>query len=566
MKKIICLILAMILTLSLAGCKKDTGMVGDSYLLTIYRARSSGMVDGVNDDKVTEALEKKFYKDTGIKVKLVMKMYTNTDLINQVDVNFSNRNQSMEAVIHYMSEDAGSAIIKYARDNNFAAKDLSSYLEQDGQNILAKIRENDDGHYAERAGYFNINGKYYHNVLTSHEKEGGFGILIRKDYMEKVKNITGLDPDDYDINNENCKHMTVEEFDNLMRVIKKNIAGIQYPVSGFAWDLARTIGTAFGVDGMNYGFNEEGKFVPTQFTANYDRYLNLMYQWNKDGIWEKDNISMTDELRRTNFISGLSATFMSYSIPEQIIMINRTFKQANPNGELMVLSPLAASDRDGNPILDKDGNRVVNGSLKTARAWMGMIVPYRAKNTEILIKFIDWMYSDVENYELAKYGIKGKDWIEGEDRVINGKTFKTWAYPEDKVDQYLNKPPYSGMWELLPNINVSDRICAHYNTEETNWYYNLYYNVPNFTTGTEGIWVPSLSRDLAVQASEIDGKYVESIRGKAWAGILGEGGKTPVEILSTYKEQCYKSFSSYFEFLNESYNNSLQYFAQKFGD
>ena len=565
MKKIICLLLIMLITTSFTGCKQNTGMVGDSYLLTIYRARSSGMADGVDDAKVTEALENKFYKDTGTKIKLVMKMYTNTDLVNQVDVNYSNKNQSMEAVIHYMSEDAGSAIIKYARDYNFSAKDLSQYVEQYGQNILAKIKENDIGHYAERSGYFNIEGEYYLNALTSHEKEGGFGILIRKDYMEKVKNITGLNPDDYDINNESCKNMTVEEFDTLMRAIKQNITGIQYPVSGFAWDLARTIGSAYGVDGMNYGFNEEDKFVPTQFTTDFDRYLDLMYQWNKDGIWEKDNISMTDELRRTNFISGLSATFMSYSIPEQIILINRTFKEANSNGELMVLSPLASSDREGNPVLDDNGDRVVNGSLKTARAWMGMIVPYRAKNTDVLIKFLDWMYSDVENYELAKYGIKGEHWIDGEDKTIGDKTLKTWAYPDAKADQFLNKPPYSGMWELLPNINVSDRISAHYNTEESNWYYNLYYNVPNFSNKTEGLWVPSPSRDLAVQAAEIDGEYVASIRGKAWAGILGEGGKTPVEILATYKESCYNDFDEYFNFLNENYNNSLKYFAEKFG-
>lgn len=566
MKKIIVFAMTLMFALiAFSGCKNpNQGMVGDAYLLTIYRARSSGMRDGVDDNEVAKALEDKFFKDKGIKIKLEMRMYTNNDLPQQVDLNFPNTNQSMEAVIHYLSEDVGSAITKYAKEED-ATIDLDPYLEQYGQHILEKIRQNDTDHLSERAGYFPIGDTYKRNALTSFEEEGGFAILVRKDYMRQVKTITGLDPEDYDILNENYENMTVHEFEQVMRAIKNNVDGIQYPVSGYPWDLTRVIATAFGVDGWNYGVDSEGNFVPPQFMLGYERFIDLMYRWSKDGVWETDSTAITEETRLTKFVAGQSAAFLCYPEAKQLIRISKTFYEANPGAELMVIAPLANNYDNGDPVME-NGERQVFGNLKSPRAFSGLIVPFKAKNTEILIKFIDWLYENPENYDLAKYGIKGKHWIEGPDKTVGGKTYKTWAYPDAKASQYLVNPPYSGMWDILPNINVSNRISAHYNTVETKWYATIYHSFPTFSnTDTEGIWLPSIPRELAVQAQDVDGKFVENVRGKAWAGILGEGGKTPKQLLQSYITDVQNADREYFDFLTQSYNKANAFLSQKFG-
>lgn len=59
---------------SFAACGGGSGgMTSDGrYILSVYRGRSSGMIDGKDDALVTEAIEKKFKEDTGIGIDLQM--------------------------------------------------------------------------------------------------------------------------------------------------------------------------------------------------------------------------------------------------------------------------------------------------------------------------------------------------------------------------------------------------------------------------------------------------------------------------------------------------------------
>lgn len=567
-KKIMLVMLAFLLPAAVfMGCNnKYTGKDGDAYTLTFYRARESGMSDGADDVKVTKALEDKFHQDTGTKIKLSMKMETNNDLPTQVDLNFGNTRSDMEGVVHYLSEDSGSAVTKYAREED-ACIDFAPLLEEHGQNILAKIRLNDTGHLAERAGWFRIGDEYKMTALPSVQEEGGFAIMLRKDYMKKVQSTTALDPEDYDVMNDGYKNMTVAEFDKLMRAINKSGGDITYPVSGYPWDISRVISTALGVDGFGYGLDTNGKYVPPQLTQGFGRQLKLMYEWAKDGVWEKDNVTLTEEQRLTNFVAGKSAAFICYPEAKQLIKVAKTFYNANNQGDLMVIAPLALSDESGNVVLE-NGKPVVYGNYKNPRGRQGLIAPFTAKNTDKMVMFIDWMYSDPANYELAKYGIKGTHWVEGADKTVSGKTYKTWKYPDGKEDSFASKPPYSGMWEILPNINVSNRIYAGYNTVETKWYVAAYHEFPLYSnTVSEGVWMPSAPRNLGQQAQNIDGKYVDNVRGKAWNGILGDYGShkglEPAQLLEKYIEDVTVSAAGYLTYLDTSYKEISAYFNAK---
>lgn len=86
--------------------------------------------------------------------------------------------------------------------------------------------------------------------------------------------------------------------------------------------------------------------------------------------------------------------------------------------DCIMLAPLRADDEETS-----------KGNLRREYAFKGMMVPYKSENFELLLKYMNWLYSSTDNYELAYYGIKGVHWVEGEDVTIGGRTYKTWAYP-----------------------------------------------------------------------------------------------------------------------------------------
>ena len=543
-------------------------MDGDTYVLTVYRSRDSGMTDGERDDEVKAAIEEKFYADTGIKISLDVQLYTNTQIKDVVSVNFGNPNKNIDMILHYLSEDAGSSITGYAKDPD-ATIDLDPVLAQYGQNIVSKIAENDTNYLAQRSGYFKSGDKYYRTALTSFSKEGGFGILVRKDMMRDVMDVTGMDPEDYDITNDGYKSMTVSEFEKVMRAIKADTENdVNIPVTGAPWDLQRVVATAYGVNAMSgYGLDENGKLVPAQFTPNWDKYVDLMYNWSKDGVWEKESNNTTDDQRQTNFIAGRAAAYMAYPTAEQLINLSRKVYAADSSAELMVIAPFACEDANGKEIKNADGSQKINGNLKTNRSFYGGIVPYNSGNYQILIEYINWIYASAENYELCLYGVKGEDWVDGEDFVYEGKTYKTWRYPDAKADEYLMKPPYTGKYMLLQNINVSNRISGHYNTVEKKWYTSLYFEFPQFgDTNIEGIWQPAATRQYAAIASSLDGDYVDNIRSYAWAGRNLGNGQTPTEKLRDHVTNYRSSAAAYLEYVNNEFLASKTYFETKFGN
>lgn len=531
------------------------GLPAGTTELVFYRARSNNMADGTYDEEVTRAIEQKFYEDTGNQIKLTMHMYSGDDLPTQVDANYNRARSQMDGIGHYVSEDGGSAILKYAKEPG-ATIELSELLEQYGQNILKNIRLNDEGHLAERAAYVPVDGEFQMNILPSFEQERSFGILLRRDMVEAVQSKTGIDPEEYDILNDDYKNMSFDDFDKVMRAIKENVPGITYSITGAPWDIGRIFAPVFGVDYTNSALDENGNFVPTQLDENYGEYLDLMYTWAKDGVWEKDSANMSEDQRLNMFISGMAACFIAYPEITNLITVANKFNAANtdPNAELMMIAPLANDEGE------------VNGFMKESRCFEAMILPFKTEHAQLVIEFIDWMYSDAENYEMAKYGIKGEHWVDGPDFTVNGKTYKTWQYPDDKTDEFSTKVPYSGMWELLPNINVSNRVNGAYNTNQRTWYIRCTQEFPCFgSEETEGIWYADIPTEYNHESDKI-GEFDGNIRGKAWAGITDDQGRTPKEMWVAYREEVYATCGDLLTYLDNEYEKAMEFFGNKFTD
>ena len=555
MKKIAVTLLALILSaVFLSACgSKEPGVDPDTHKITVYRYQALGDVDGTEDEKVMNALADKFYADTGIKIKLQVDYYSHSVLPTKVDSNWTKKSADMDGVLHYISEDHGCATLRYATSKD-TVRDFEPLVSEYGQNIMKYLSMNDENAVRRMSCYTNVEGEFKMNYLVTAKEENLFGLLVRKDYMREVQSITGLDPEKYDALNENYEHMTITQFSNLLYALKQHFDSTQlkYPLVGAPWDINYTIAPALEADCYSIQQEADGKYAPAQFSPQVAEWYDLIQQWAADGVWESEAASVADSMRRSWFVAGQAAVYAAYPTVENIITAKRYLEKNNPSAEYMVIAPLA----DKNGVVHGYGN---NGSPD------GLIIPNKADDAEVLVQYIDWLYSDPDNYELAEYGIKGEHWVEGEDRVVGGKTYKTWVYPDGKEDQFNENPPYSGKYNLLENIYVSHRVRGDYDTTELTWYdlitdkFEVYHN-----NKIEGIWIGSCPREFASQFNVIDGNYVDNVRSYPWAGLLNDG-KTASECLNEYVTSCHAQQQGYLDWLNELVAKAKQFKQSKFG-
>ena len=92
--------------------------------------------------------------------------------------------------------------------------------------------------------------------------------------------------------------------------------------------------------------------------------------------------------------------------------------------------------------LVRDETSDKKGFMTNTEATFAACIVKSSKNAMKIIKFLNWVYKNPENYNLCRYGIEGKHWVNNGDG--------TYSYPEGK-DEYLVKSPYSGILTLVEN-------------------------------------------------------------------------------------------------------------------
>ena len=396
------------------------GGSGGEYVITVYRERASGQADGTQDDVVKEAIEEKFYEDTGISIDLQVTFSSQRELEQRVSSGMGVYTQDLDAVISYIGEDSGAIVMPYAKAERDIVIDLTDYIE-DYPNILNAIRMNDPQHEVEMSAYVPIGtmdeADYQMRMIPSVTADRGYAMIVNADMMRAVQDETGLDPDDYNVLNEGYKNMTFTQFEDLMYAIKNEYTNLRYPVAAKPWDLVRLFGGVFDGD---YGVNviqEDGTVVPGYFTEGGQMMLDYMWKWSKDGIWENESLQVDDTDRIGWFSSELSAVYMSYPDVEYLISSMRTVESINSQLDYIMIAPIAddITEEGQAYAAEHNGEGIVRGNLKDIKASEALIIPdHRDTNTEVLLKFIDWQYSSKENYELCLYGVKGVHWEEGD--------------------------------------------------------------------------------------------------------------------------------------------------------
>ncbi|MBQ7374329.1 MAG: hypothetical protein IJW64_07220 [Clostridia bacterium] len=470
MKRILVLFLVLILAFGALSCKKRKNtestsesvsasesrpswdaVKGDAVELKIYVDESNiygAYVAGSGENAVKEAIEKKFYEDTGNAIDLKI-MYNTHDTFSSNFGGVMSTGQ-WDAAVSYLGQ-AGLEETVLNQPN--IVMDLSNLLAEHGSNIYEAIDQ--QAMYATTTYEGDIIG------IPSVNKSKIKGILVRKDYM-LLAGYTDNKQEAASSNGTLKYCQTIDDFTDMLRAMKSKISACTIPLIGNPYDIEFAIlAGACGTAGYQYkavNYNSDGsvkEVVPGWLSDGYQKMLNYEYLWRSEGLWEADNTIRDNVTRLNDFSNGKTGVYCVDTNILNLINVTRQVKAVNPNAQFTVLQPLDAVDAQGNAI---EGSGAFAEASRTTDC---LIVNSRSDNAELIVKYLDWMYSDVKNYELCAYGIEGKHWVDA------GEGFYT--YPEQYKEIYLTSRPYSGVFALLHNDEFAYRLFDSYSQEELGW-------------------------------------------------------------------------------------------------
>lgn len=453
-KKLVCLALALTAAVTFAGCNKPAPGPGpnpddpnrpDAKKVVIFCGGSAeySVVKGSEEDKVITAIEEAYYKDSGVLLDFDV-AYLGTNMSSKLATTLAAHDQVDIAISHTRYD---SGIDDYALAQNIYY-DLSDLIDIHGPNI----REKTDLSILTTFGQEIIGIPAYVNPYK-------YGILVRKDYMKKAGYTDNAE--EAAANPSLTLLETVEQFtDMCVKMKSKSITGLgtdsQYSISGAIWDIEKVFTGAFG-DAGYFTYREitdkEGEItsvVPGFGTVDYQALLQTEYDWVKEyGILSANTNSMSLEASEGDFIAGKTGVFMTDPTVTHLIKVARQAKTQNPDAEFTVIGPLS---REATP--EK------KGFVRATTGYKAAIVMKESKMATDIVKFVNWMYSDPDNYNLCKYGIEDEHWVNNGDG--------TYSFPAGK-EEYLTKAPYSGIIALVDNENMSNLLYSGYSAEERAW-------------------------------------------------------------------------------------------------
>lgn len=532
MKKQVSCALALIAALSplalLGGC-------GSSYsedAVVVY-VEYNGL-PGAGDEQVRAAIEEKFFADTGEKIELVLEACSSGSIGQKTTGALGADGDRIDAIVTHYSSDS---IITPLIGNERELKNLTELVSEYAPAYLKAI-----GKEADPEGFVYNKGLYDGKIfaLSSLEHTSPYGMLINRNYMAN----TSFDPDRYDVAKEGYESLTIDEFTQLLKELKANNSDVVRPVVGAPYDLEYFIAPVFDNVGYTHMDIKDGVVYPAYATESYLDVLEYERMLQVEKLWNENPLSNPTADR--DFTAGRAAVYTLYPEVTQQINTARDLKKARGDDCIMIAP------------LKKNAETPSNGNARQQSAFLGLTVPQKGKNTEKLLKYINWLYADKENYELARYGIKGEHWEIAE--TASGE--EAYVYPEGKVAQFEESTPYSGMFCLLPNITVSNRVYAGYSETESKWVREVHSfpSYPKNGYADEGMNLPQVSksnRTLARQEAALGLEYT-TVRMYAWSDAAIPDGNTLAGMHATMMENIKSKYGDYINFINEEYQKIKQ--------
>lgn len=506
MKKVGALSLAAVLSLGLVACNGGTGG-GEkgTEKIVIYTGGSTEFIwrAGADEQAVWDAVEAKFLEDTGNKIEFEVN-FMGKDMKDKVTTALAG-GQAVDIMISHTSGGAG--IDDWMMSSrNYA--DLYNLIQDYGQNIIDKSVWTDgtielDGLERLRTVDGEIIG--FPSIISPYK----FGILVRKDWMEAC----GYTDDESKVDSGLTLVDNFVVFEEMAKAMKQKYS-LNYASTGAIFDLEKAgVVGAYGLDAGYYTntvYEYQGKnyVIPGGGQEGYAEILELENRWARAGVINPSADSVTVDKGESEFIAGTTGIFFQDPTVTHLIKVARKCKIMNPDAEFTVLGALT-----------KDAESTDKGFMRNSVATFAACVPESSKQAELIVKYLDWMYSDVENYLLCQYGIEGTHWVNNGDG--------TYSF----VEPYsITNAPYSGVLALVENQNMANLTLNEYSAEEKKWLETAadksnYINNPTIDVL---LWTldESLNSDLWTAYADISTFCQLAWRGRKQEGTIAEAYAT----------------------------------------
>lgn len=213
------------------------------------------------------------------------------------------------------------------------------------------------------------------------------GLVVRQDWLDELGLKTPITYDDW--------HTMLKAFKEK----KGAVAPMMLDASGFSnFDI---FNAGYGVGKTFYQVDGKVKYGPLE--NGYKEYLNMMNQWYKEGLIDKDFTTKKDFIPSATFTTtGKTGVWTDiYSL----LSIDQSKAVANDPKYRAVGVP-APVLKDGDKLHLRETNGKVGGTL-----WG---ISKNCKTPEIAVKWIDYNFSP-DGVLLSNYGIKDKSYTIGSD-------------------------------------------------------------------------------------------------------------------------------------------------------
>lgn len=384
LKRSICVLLALVLCLGVAGCKKSAddeqkvvSNLGDSYPLdtdaTItYWMQLNSNVLATEASMTNLPFAEQLQKETGVKIEYI---HPSAGQIGE-QFNIMLASGSLPDIIEYDWYNFPGGPQKAIDDeyiiplNDIIDKycpNLKSYLEEHPD--VDKLVKTDSGVY------------YVFPMIKDDDLLLNYmGPTVRKDWLDKLN----LDIPE-----------TMEDWENMLRLFKEK-KGADAPLSYLGYNQANT-GAFSGAYGVKKGFYVDGgkvKYGPAE--DGYKEFLETFARWYKEGLLDPNISAVDNKILEANMLNGKTGATL-----------------ATAGGNIGKWLPIMA-ERDPEyalaaapyPVLNK-GERPKFGQLDWYYITAGCAaITTSCKNVELAARLLDYGYSEAGR-KLYNYGIEG---------------------------------------------------------------------------------------------------------------------------------------------------------------
>lgn len=318
------------------------------------------------------------------------------------------------------------------------------------------------------------------------------GVVTRGDLLDKI----GMKKEDI---------KTFDDWDKMLRGMKDQdgvVAPLALSVIG-DMGVSNVIGAGFGIDATYENgsyvslplFMVDGKIQFGFLTDAYDRYLETLSTWYKDGLINENILSMEGGPYCDEYVlRGENTTFTTmYS--------NMSYYASQISEDAYYVALYNPMEHEGD-VFHFDSNEEV--SLESG-VWN---VGFNCEKPELVVQMIDWLFTE-EGSRLASYGIEGEAYNVKDDGTL------------ELTELITNNPQglsastamilYAG--DLIPSVKDSGRLISTYgedvieaiefaSSQEKDGAYNLPSGLKaNFTQEEQDIYA-EYSPDLLTYMSE----------------------------------------------------------------